>query len=218
MTKIVLINKNGDIKTQNVKQLVYSELYKKCGFKIDKGFAHRTTWDISISKKNYCIELWARNEGKAGTENKYDFPPPVDSKLYFGTCCLVRVDKVSNELISLSQEEWGCVYEKLFGGFEDIEEEEEYSEDELANVPKNMKTKSGYLKDNFVVEDNDDCNEDDEDDDDDEIIDEDDEDAIIGEDNNDNESNSDSWISDDSEKNEENNLHTEYYIYSDEDN
>ena len=77
MTKIVLINKNGDIKTQNVKQLVYSELYKKCGFKVDKGFEHRTTWEISISKKIYCIELWARNEGKAGTENKYDFPPPV---------------------------------------------------------------------------------------------------------------------------------------------
>ena len=32
--------------------------------------------------------------------------------------------------------------------------EEEESDDELASIPKEMKTKSGYLKDNFVVDDN----------------------------------------------------------------
>jgi hypothetical protein len=51
---------------------------------------------------------------------------------------------------------WNKIYEKLFGGFESltvtcIEDEEE--EDELQNVPKNMKTKNGgYLKDGFVVD------------------------------------------------------------------
>ena len=47
------------------------------------------------------------------------------------------------------------MYEKLFGGFEDlgltaIEDEEEI--DELADVPKDKKTKQGYLKDGFVVD------------------------------------------------------------------
>ena len=48
------------------------------------------------------------------------------------------------------------MYEKLFGGFEDltltcVEDEEE--EDELENIPKSMKTKKGgYLKDGFVVD------------------------------------------------------------------
>ena len=41
--------------------------------------------------------------------------------------------------------------EALFGGFEDIDSEEEPSEDELENIPDEMKTKHGYLKDGFVV-------------------------------------------------------------------
>ena len=34
------------------------------------------------------------------------------------------------------------------------EEEDEEEEDELENIPAEMKTKSGYLKDGFVVDDN----------------------------------------------------------------
>ena len=47
------------------------------------------------------------------------------------------------------------LYEKLFGGFEDLSataEEDENEIDELANIPKEKKTKQGYLKDGFVVD------------------------------------------------------------------
>jgi hypothetical protein len=47
------------------------------------------------------------------------------------------------------------MYEKLFGGFEDLAAtcaEDENEEDELANVPASKKTKQGYLKDGFVVD------------------------------------------------------------------
>ena len=43
----------------------------------------------------------------------------------------------------------------MFGGFEDLAataKEDEEEEDELANVPKEKKTKQGYLKDGFVVD------------------------------------------------------------------
>ena len=53
--------------------------------------------------------------------------------------------------------EWEKFYEELFGGFEnlaDTAKEDENEIDELANVPAEMKTKTGYLKDDFVVEDN----------------------------------------------------------------
>jgi hypothetical protein len=92
-------------------------------------------------------------------ENKYDFPPPVDKNLYFGSCALVGMIKdntSNNSNINLSVDLWNKIYEKLFGGFENltvtcIEDEDE--EDELKNVPKNMKTKNGgYLKDGFVVD------------------------------------------------------------------
>jgi hypothetical protein len=50
---------------------------------------------------------------------------------------------------------WNKIYEKLFGGFEDLAAtalEDEAEVDELANVPKEKKTKQGYLKDGFVVD------------------------------------------------------------------
>jgi len=50
---------------------------------------------------------------------------------------------------------WEKIYEKLFGGFEDLGDEDEYSEDELANVDPKLLTSHGYLKDDFVVSDKD---------------------------------------------------------------
>jgi hypothetical protein len=50
---------------------------------------------------------------------------------------------------------WKKIYEKLFGGFEDLAataKEDDEEEDELATVPKEKKTKQGYLKDGFVVD------------------------------------------------------------------
>ncbi len=50
------------------------------------------------------------------------------------------------------------MYEKLFGGFDDLTstaKEDENEIDELENIPSNLKTKSGYLKDGFIVDDDD---------------------------------------------------------------
>jgi hypothetical protein len=47
------------------------------------------------------------------------------------------------------------MYEKLFGGFEDLAAtyaEDEAEEDELDSIPASKKTKQGYLKDGFVVD------------------------------------------------------------------
>ena len=58
-------------------------------------------------------------------------------------------------LTDLSMQMWHKIYEKLFGGFEDLAgtaAEDENEEDELENVPKEKKTKQGYLKDGFVVD------------------------------------------------------------------
>jgi hypothetical protein len=93
-------------------------------------------------------------------ENKYDFPPPVDKQLYFGSCALVGMipeGHFTNKChINLTLELWNKIYEKLFGGFEDLSltcKEDENEEDELESIPTNMKTKKGgYLKDGFVVD------------------------------------------------------------------
>lgn len=157
MTEIILVDKSGDLKQLKIKNFTFDDLYKKCKFRKSVGFEKRTVWAKSIDGDKIRVELWARNTGKANTENKYDFPPPVDTELYFGSCALVAKDK-DNDVIDLSLSTWNKLYEKLFGGFEDLsasKEEDEEEEDELDEIPDDMKTKSGYLKDGFVVDDSD---------------------------------------------------------------
>ncbi len=156
MVTIVLIEKTGELKSCKYKHDT-DELYKKCKFKKNDGFELRHSWTTKKPKYTFnTVSLYARDTGKANTENKYDFPPPVDSVLYFGCCCLVAYD-VDNNIVDLSVDMWEKFYEDLFGGFEnlaDTAKEDEEEEDELENIPAEMKTKSGYLKDGFVVDDN----------------------------------------------------------------
>ena len=113
--------------------------------------------------------MYGKLNGRANTENKYDFPPPIDNALFFGSCLLIGTvknkqnnslakEKKTDTFVELTIELWNKIYEKLFGGFEDLTTslvEDENEHDELDNIPKNKKTKvGGYLKDGFVVDDN----------------------------------------------------------------
>lgn len=154
MTKIVLINKNGDINENSYKNLQIEDLYKKCNYRKNDDFILLNTWKFKGNKKSFKICIYGKEKGKANMENKYDLPPPVDSKLFFGTLALVKI--IDDNLEDLALDEWGKLYEKMFGGFEDLEntfEEDENEIDELKNVPAEDKTKTGYLKDGFVVDD-----------------------------------------------------------------
>jgi len=167
---IVLVEKTGELKTLTVKDYKEDELFKKCGFKKADGFSKQSEWPVKLNGQKYSIMMFGKDDGKANMENKYDFPPPVDKKLLFGCCVLVgqlRDDTGKKILINLSTELWTKLYEKLFGGFEDLavaNDDDEEEEDELDTLPKSKKTKStGYLKDGFVVDDG--SNDDDESDD-----------------------------------------------------
>jgi len=155
MVNIILVEKTGDLKEckYNVEK---DDLYKKCKFKKIEGFEMRHSWQTKKNKYSFAsVSLYARDTGKANTENKYDLPPPIDNILYFGCITLVAKDELG-EFVDLSIEDWEKFYEDLFGGFEnlaDTAKEDEDEVDELANVPAEMKTKTGYLKDDFVVED-----------------------------------------------------------------
>lgn len=148
----VVVQKNGDLK-QGI-FLSDDSLYKKCGYKSVNGFESHTTWKCRINGKLTNITLYGKKVGRSGSENKYEFPPPVDNTLFFGNCCLVA--KNDDNLASLTIDLWKTVYETLYGGFEnlkDTEKEDEEEEDELLNVDPSLKTEDGYLKDGFVVSD-----------------------------------------------------------------
>ena len=169
---IILVEKGGELKTLSIKDYKEDELFKKCGFKKADDFSKQVSWASKIDGQKYAISMYGKSEGKANMENKYDFPPPVDNKLYFGCCALVAQssdDLNKKSFTNLSLELWNKIYEKLFGGFEDLtvaktEDDDDLEEDELDIVPKSKKTKSGgYLKDGFVVDDDGDADGDDDD-------------------------------------------------------
>ena len=154
---IVLIETNGTIKTLKTKEVSNETLYKKCGFRVSDDFLCRHTWQVKLQEETYFISLWGKKTGKANFENKYDLPPPLDKDLFFGTCAIVRTldakDAATNStFLDLTKETWLKIYEHLFGGFENIGEEDEFSEDELADLDPALLTKHGYLKDDFVID------------------------------------------------------------------
>ncbi len=163
---IIIVEKTGVLKTLTVKEYKEETLFKKCGFKKQDGFVKQCEWNnIKFEGNKYVISVYAKDDGKANGENKYDFPPPIDKKLFFGSCAIVASIKNndgSQTLTNLSLPLWEKIYEKLFGGFESLAvtaDEDDDEEDELANIPKEKKTKQGYLKDGFVVESGDDGSE-----------------------------------------------------------
>jgi hypothetical protein len=155
---VVIVEKEGTLKSLVIKDFKLEELYKKCGFKKSEDFTKQCEWNAKYDGKKYYIEVYAKIEGRANSENKYDFPPPIDSKLFFGSCAIVAYIKHSDGhkvYTDLNLQLWKKIYEKLFGGFEDLAataKEDDEEEDELATVPKEKKTKQGYLKDGFVVD------------------------------------------------------------------
>ena len=166
MPKIVVIDRLGELKTVNVKDITADNLYKKAGLKSGEGFVLQHTWGQEDGI-DQSVELYAKTKGKAGQENKYDFPPPVDSTLFFGPCILVGKDASTGFVVDLDEDEWEEIYEFLFGGFEDVDtedsddEEDVDTDDEVEALAKSTgtvvaQTKNGYVKDGFIVSDEED--------------------------------------------------------------
>lgn len=176
MPSVLIVEKNGSVKQVDIKSYNEAELYKKAGIKSAEGFVLQTSWSADIKDKKYNVHLYGKTTGKANFENKYEFPPPVDNVLFFGSCILVNI--INGVVSNLNEKEWEQIYEFLYGGFEDIEDSEEDEESEEDDIPR---TKSGYAKDGFIVDDDeeDEDEEDDEDESEEEALDDDEEEVYV---------------------------------------
>jgi len=175
---IIIVEKTGTLKSLAIKDFKIEDIYKKCGFKKGDNFIKHVEWNAKYDGKKYFLEVYGKTDGRGNSENKYDFPPPIDNTLFFGNCAIIAYFKENDnkKYTNLDLPLWKKVYDKLFGGFEDLADtaaEDDEEEDELLNVPKEKKTKQGYLKDGFVVDssdteethsEEDDSNEDDDED------------------------------------------------------
>jgi len=130
---VLIIDKTGSVTEQTIKKFDEADLYKKAGLKSAAGFKMYTEWVVpELNGKSYHVCLYGKADGRANSENKYEFPPPVDNVMFFGS------------------------------GFDDIgdeDDDEEEEEDEDDDLPR---TKSGYVKDDFVVDDDEEEEEEDE--------------------------------------------------------
>lgn len=153
MVFVLLIDKSGSISETKLKTFSMEEVCKKAKVKNINDYSRKNIWSVTINDVCYHIALYAKIIGRAGQENKYDFPPPVDSELYYGNCMLVNQLDIQdpNNISDLKVSEWNAIYEKLFGGFDDCNDDEEMSEDD-AGLELD---KTGYEMDGFVVNDDD---------------------------------------------------------------
>jgi hypothetical protein len=122
---VLIVSSNGDLIADTIQS------YKSYG-------SLQHSWKALTHE----IHLYAKKRGKAGMENKYEFPPPVDNVIYFGKCLLI------NPSGDLTIEMWTEFYDTIMQ-LENIEETE--SEEEDVNEGE---CSHGYLKDGFVVSDN----------------------------------------------------------------
>lgn len=155
MVKIVVVSKTGELSEVSADTL--KKLHTNAGYKTKRSFSDRGSWPW----KNSYITLYAKDSGRAGNENKYEVPPPLDTELYFDNMLLVKHSDLTpddSELEDLTVDEWKLCYDKLYGGFEDLDKEEEYSSDEY--VPKELQAKHGYSKEGGFVVDSDDDDDD----------------------------------------------------------
>ena len=120
-------------------------------YKSTTGFEKLHCFPFDKNNHENGYEVYGKKKGRANNENKYDFPPPIDTELYFGSIRIVK--REDGEIADLTVSEWTSVYESLFGGFEDIEDSEEERSVDSEVYSSDEYTKEGYHKDSFIIDD-----------------------------------------------------------------
>ena len=151
---IIIIDSKGNMRPSGLKEGSIDTVYKRCGFRRADGFVLRHAWPLN-SPDGSRVAVYARDHGRAGSENKYDLPPPLDNSLFFGSIALIQLS-ADGTVENLTMPAWADTYDQLFGGFDDLDtlaEEDENEVDDLDDIEDSKKTKHGYLKDGWIVDD-----------------------------------------------------------------
>lgn len=147
MTKInsIVLNINGDITEISIKQnLDIDNLDNKFVKNIlkNKGIGNierQCDWEL---ENNIIFSIFGWSNGKSGTENKHELPPPVDEDLLFGDMLIIKT--ILGKVYDLSKEDYANFYELAFGGFEDLgSDDSDFSDDDEYDE-----------NDSFIVSDN----------------------------------------------------------------
>lgn len=126
---ILIINKNGEITQKNIKS--YENLYSVCNYRNNNNFEVLHVW-------NNELYLYGKKSGRAGYENNYEFPFPINNEQFYGTLCIVK--QIQDEYVPITLSEWTTIYNKMMGNTSD-----EIVHNEVKNEPINTIYNKIYL-------------------------------------------------------------------------
>lgn len=130
MPEVICIKKNGNLKTIELSSLKSVPINLDSLSKMDikklktiNGYSSECDFNLD----DYTVTILGKTNGKAGSENKKELPPPIDNKIYFGN--VYAIAHHNESCVDLSISNFENFYDSAFGGFEDIGNEDSWSEE-----------------------------------------------------------------------------------------
>ncbi len=122
MVQIVVLSANGESRTLKTTAIPAGQ--PATGASVAKALRKTKPAAVIGTYKNGkdTLSVWGWQEGKAGTENKHELPPPHDEVLLFGDAVIV------SSAGDFDADQWADFYEKAYGGFESLSESDSESE------------------------------------------------------------------------------------------
>ena len=127
--QVVVLQTKGDTKQSKVE--ITGEIEDEIPTRIAK-ILRKTKLPSKIGSWTYqkgALELWGYKEGRAGTENKHELPPPVDSTLIFGDAIMIALNE-AEEPANFTTAQYTKFYTQIFQGFESLDEDDDEDIDE----------------------------------------------------------------------------------------
>ena len=112
MVQVVILAANGESRGLKTAAITGAPTGAAIAKALRKTRAAEAIGEYSWNKRK--LSVWGWRDGKAGTENKHELPPPLDEGLLFGDAVVVASDG------DLTVDDWGVFYDQAFGGFEDV--------------------------------------------------------------------------------------------------
>ncbi len=129
----LLLTQNGEVKSAKI-TIATDE--QGCQLSDIQKYLKKKTTPVLLGTypwKNQTLHLIGYKDGKAGTENQHELPPPHDKDLYFGDIVLLlaKEKKSFAKPILMKSEEYENFYTQMFEGFDDLDESESDDDDEF---------------------------------------------------------------------------------------
>lgn len=153
-TSILLLTSTGDMKSG---KLVIKSEATGCQLSDIQTYLKKKKVPTQIgtySWKSNTLFLFGYTDGKAGTENKHELPPPHDTQLIFGDIVvMMSKDKRSfAKPLPIKQDDYETFYTQVFEGFESLDEEEAEVEAEEEVIQDEL-TDEAHVDDASIVDD-----------------------------------------------------------------